>query len=95
MAALGAKPVRILFDMDLATVKKPIINAGAIAAAISLGEFGATTLLSRSGQESMPIAIARLIGRTGDIPQAQAYVLCSILVMCTFLIVLAIEVRDA
>ena len=39
--------------------------AAGLAAAISLGEFGATSFLSRRGDETMPIVIERLLGRTG------------------------------
>ena len=63
--------------------------AGAgLAAAISLGEFGATSFLSRSGQETMPIAIERLLGRTGTVLQAQGYALAVILAAATIAIVL-------
>ena len=94
-STLGASPIRRLLTIDLVRLRKPIGMAAGIAAAISLGEFGATTLLSRSGSESMPLAIAQLLGKTGDIPRAQAYVLSTILAVITFFIVFAIEVRDA
>lgn len=94
-ATLGASPIRTLISIDLARSKRAIASSAAIAAAISLGEFGATTLLSRSEHDSMPIAIAKLIAKTGDIPRAQAYVLSSILALLTLLIVMAIEVKNA
>ena len=46
-------------------LRRPLVVAAGLAAAISLGEFGATSFLSRSGSETMPIAIERLLGRTG------------------------------
>ena len=47
-------------------LRRPLVAAAGLAAAISLGEFGATSFLSRSGSETMPIAIERLLGRTGS-----------------------------
>ena len=62
-----------------------------LAAAISLGEFGATSFLSRSGSETMPIAIERLLGRTGRLVQAQGYALATILAVATVAIVVALD----
>jgi thiamine transport system permease protein len=68
--------------------------AAGLAAAISLGEFGATSFLTRSGSETMPIAIERLLGRTGAALQAQAYVLATILAVATIVIVLLLDLGD-
>ena len=66
--------------------------AGAgLAAAISLGEFGATSFLSRSGGETLPIAIERLLGRTGRLFQAQAFALSTILAVATITIVMVVD----
>ncbi len=62
-----------------------------LAAAISLGEFGATSFLSRSGGETMPIAIEQLLGRTGTILQAQGYVLATVLAATTVVLVVVVE----
>ena len=69
-------------------------SAAGLAAAISLGEFGATSFLTRSGTETMPIAIERLLGRTGATLQAQGYVLATILAMATIAIVLLLDLGD-
>jgi thiamine transport system permease protein len=63
----------------------------ALAAAISLGEFGATSFLSRSGGETLPIAIEQLLGRTGTTLQAQGYVLASLLAVATVVLVIVVE----
>ena len=68
--------------------------AAGLAAAISLGEFGATSFLTRSGTETMPIAIERLLGRTGAALQAQGYVLATILAVVTIAIVLLLDLGD-
>ena len=66
--------------------------AAGLAAAISLGEFGATSFLSRSGSATMPIAIQRLLGRTGTLVQAQGYALATILAAVTVALVLLVDV---
>ena len=63
----------------------------AIAAAISLGEFGATSFLSRSGGETVPIAIEQLLGRTGSLLQAQGYVLATLLALLTIVLVVVVD----
>lgn len=55
----------------------------AFSFAVSLGEFGATSFLTRRASETLPITIARLLGRTGDVLQAQAYALSAILFVVT------------
>ena len=70
---------------------RPLAAGGALAAAISLGEFGATSFLSRSGGETMPVAIEQLLGRTGTTLQAQGYVLATILAAVTVALVVAVD----
>jgi thiamine transport system permease protein len=65
----------------------PVGGAG-FSAAISLGEFGATTILSRSGTETLPIAIGRLLGRAGALPQAQAFAMATILLVLSTVVVM-------
>jgi len=91
-ATLGASPVRAWWHIDVRMLRRPIVIAGGLAAAISLGEFGATTFLSRTGSETLPIAIDRLLARAGDIPRAQGFALASILLVLTVAIVLAVEI---
>ena len=91
-ATLGASPERAWREITLPHLRRPLIVAAGLAAAISLGEFGATSFLTRSGSETMPIAIERLLGRTGATLQAQGYVLATILAVATIAIVLLLDV---
>jgi thiamine transport system permease protein len=91
-ATLGASPLRAWRAVILPHLRRPLVIGAGIAAAISLGEFGATSFLSRSGQETMPIAIERLLGRTGTLLQGQGYALAVILAMATIAVVIAIDV---
>jgi thiamine transport system permease protein len=95
-ATLGASPARAWWEVDARLLVRPLAAGAGLAAAISLGEFGATTLLSRTGQETLPTAIARLLGRAGDIPRAEASALAVVLaVACTLLLLVASGGRDA
>ena len=91
-ATLGASPTRAWSTIVVPNLWRPLAGGAALAAAISLGEFGATSLLSRSGNETMPIVIEQLLGRTGSILQAQGYVLATLLAAMTILLVAVVEV---
>ena len=72
-------------------LRRPLTAAAGLAAAISLGEFGATSFLSRSGGDTMPLAIERLLGRTGGVLQAKGYALATILALVTVAAVLVVD----
>jgi thiamine transport system permease protein len=88
-ATLGASPVRAWWQVDARALRRPLLAGAGFSAAISLGEFGATTILSRSGTETLPIAIGRLLGRAGPLPQAQAFALATILLVLSTVVVMA------
>jgi thiamine transport system permease protein len=90
-ATLGASPIRSWWSIDVVTLRRPLVVAAGFAAAISLGEFGATTFLTRSGRETMPIAINRLLGRAGGVPRAQAFVLATILAAATAAVIVELS----
>jgi thiamine transport system permease protein len=90
-ATLGADPVRAWRATVVPYLWRPLGVGAVLAAAISLGEFGATSFLSRSGGETLPIAIEQLLGRTGTILQAQGYVLATLLAATTVALVVIVE----
>lgn len=90
-ATLGAPPVRAWATAILPAIRRPLAVSAGLAAAISLGEFGATSFLSRSGSDTLPIAIERLLGRTGRLFQAQAFALSAILAAATMVVVMAVD----
>jgi thiamine transport system permease protein len=90
-ATLGASPLRAWRATTLPFIRRPLVVGAGLAAAISLGEFGATSFLSRSGADTMPLAIDRLLGRTGGVFQAQAFALATILAVATMVIVVLVD----
>jgi thiamine transport system permease protein len=90
-ATLGASPRRAWQATVVPFLWRPLVVGAALVAAISLGEFGATSLLSRSGGETMPIAIEQLLGRTGSTLQAQGFVLATLLAVATVILVVIVE----
>jgi thiamine transport system permease protein len=92
---LGADPVRAWRRTVVPFLWRPLAAGGALACAISLGEFGATSFLSRSGGETLPIAIEQLLSRTGTTLQAQGYVLATLLAVVTIGLVVAVETAQS
>ncbi len=90
-ATLGASPTRAWRAVVVPALWRPLVVAAGLATAISLGEFGATSFLSRSGSETLPIAIERLLGRTGTLLQAQGFALATILAAATIVAVLVVD----
>jgi thiamine transport system permease protein len=91
-ATLGAAPARAWRAVTIPHLRRPVAAAAGLAAAISLGEFGATSFLSRSGTPTMPIAIGELLGRAGAVLQAQGFALATILAATTVAVVVALDV---
>ena len=91
-ATLGAAPVRAWREIDLRVIRGPLLTGAGFAAAISLGEFGATTFLTRQGRVTLPIAIEQLLGKPGTLLHAQGYVLATVLAALTFAVIALVEV---
>ena len=89
-ASLGASPWRTLVRIEIPLLRPALTRAAGFSAAVSLGEFGATSFLSRSGTTTIPIAIGQLLGRPGDVMSQSAFALASLVVVT---LVLAPQVR--
>jgi len=87
-ADLGAGPVRRWWTVTLPLLMPAIGRAAAISAAVSVGEFGATSFLVRSGSTTVSIAISNLMGRPGPLLQQTAFALSTL----TWIIVLLVSV---
>ena len=82
-ATLGASPFITWARVDIPILRPAILRATGLSMAISLGEFGATSFLSRSGSTTLPIAIAQLLGRPGVATQQAGFALAALMVLVT------------
>lgn len=80
-ALLGANPTRVFREIDLPIVTRAVIIGAVFAFIISLGEFGATTLIARPEWTTIPLAIYRLLGQPGLANYGQAMALSAILML--------------
>jgi thiamine transport system permease protein len=90
-ATLGASPSRVWREVDLPIVMRALLVGAAFAAAISLGEFGATVFVARPDYPTVPVAIARFLSRPGVINVGQAMAMATVLMVLTVVVILAIE----
>lgn len=90
-SVLGANPFQQFLQIDLRLLSRSIIAAVIFAFMISLGEFGATSLIHRPEFPTIPIAIFRLISRPGALNYGQAMALANILMMTTMVGMVALE----
>lgn len=90
-AVLGASPGRTWRAIDLPLVRRAVLIAAGFAFAISLGEFGATTVIARADAPTVPVTIARLLGRPGPLNTGQAFALSTVLMVLTASSVLIVD----
>lgn len=90
-AVLGASPLRAWREVDLPLVRRAVLVAAGFAFAVSLGEFGATVFISRPDNPTLPVAVARLLGRSGELNYGQAMALSTILMLVCAVSLLLLE----
>ncbi|MEU6607461.1 iron ABC transporter permease [Streptomyces shenzhenensis] len=90
-AVLGASPWRVWREVDLPLVRRALLVAAGFAFAVSLGEFGATVFIARPDNPTLPVAVARLLGRPGDLNYGQAMALSTILMVVCAAALLVLE----
>ncbi|MGW7255883.1 ABC transporter permease [Streptomyces sp. NPDC054834] len=90
-AVLGASPWRVWREVDLPMVRRALLIAAGFAFAVSLGEFGATVFIARPDNPTLPVAVARLLGRPGDLNYGQAMALSTILMVVCAAALLVLE----
>lgn len=90
-ALLGANPFQQFLHIDIQLLSRSIIATLIFAFIISLGEFGATSLIHRPEFPTIPIAIFRLISRPGALNYGQAMALSTILMLTTTVGMLLME----
>ena len=90
-AVLGASPRQVFRFIDLPLVGRALLVAATFAFTISLGEFGATALVSRPEYPTVPVMIYRFLSQPGALNYGQAMALSTILMAITTAGMLAIE----
>jgi len=83
-SVLGASPWRVWREVDLPIVARAVVVGAVFAFTVSMGEFGATSLIARPERPTMPVAIFRFLGRPGTINYGQALAMSTLLMLvCT------------
>ena len=90
-ATLGASPFRVWQTVDWPIISRAVLAASTFAFTVSLGEFGAATLLARPDYPTLPVAIARFLSQPGGLNYGQAMAMSTILMLVTLLGILLIE----
>lgn len=78
---LGARPLRVWREVDLPLLLPSILVSAIFALTISLGEFGASTFLSRPEYPTLPVAIYRYISQPGALNYGQALAMSTLLML--------------
>jgi thiamine transport system permease protein len=90
-AVLGAPPRRVWREIDLPIVARALAVGAGFAAALSLGEFGATSFIVRPDTLTLPTMILRLLGRPGAVTYSGAMAASVLLMVTTAVLILAVD----
>ncbi|HEY3310991.1 MAG TPA: iron ABC transporter permease [Anaerolineales bacterium] len=90
-AVLGASRWQTWLNVDWPIISRAVISAGAFAFTVSLGEFGAASLLARPEYPTLPTAIYRFLSQPGGLNYGQAMAMATILMLVCGLGILVIE----
>ncbi|MCH7663073.1 MAG: ABC transporter permease subunit [Chloroflexi bacterium] len=90
-AVLGAAPRQVFRHIDMPLIGRALLVAAAFAFTISLGEFGASALITRPEFPTIPVMIFRFLSQPGASNYGQALALSTILMLVTGAGILAIE----
>lgn len=90
-ATLGAAPWRAWWSVEVPLLRPALVTATATSLAISLGEFGATSLLTRRESRTLPLLVESLLGRSGGIGVTAGSAAATLLLVVTGSIVLTLD----
>jgi thiamine transport system permease protein len=90
-ATLGAPPWRVWLEIDLPIVGRAMLAGAVFAFTVSMGEFGATSLIARPERPTMPVVIGRFLSQPGALNQGQALAMSALLMLVCALGFIAIE----
>ena len=90
-SSLGASPFRTWLAVDWPIIWRASLGAATFAFTVSLGEFGATALLTRPEYPTIPIAIYRFLSQPGGLNYGQAMAMATLLMVLATVGILLIE----
>lgn len=90
-ASLGAPPWRAWWEVDAPILLRALLVSATFAFTISLGEFGATLLVSRPDVPTMPVVIYRALSQPGQLNYGQALAMSTLLMVVCSLALIVIE----
>lgn len=90
-STLGTSPLDVWKIIDLPILRRATLAAATFAFTISLGEFGATLLITRPEYPTIPVAIERFLSQPGGLNYGQAMAMATILMTLTTASILLIE----
>lgn len=90
-SSLGASPFQVWRTIDWPILRRATLAAATFAFTISLGEFGATLLISRPEYPTIPVAIERFLSQPGGLNYGQAMAMATVLMVLTTASILLIE----
>ncbi len=88
---LGASPARAWLLVDVPILSRAALTGAVFAFTISLGEFGATSLLARPEFPTLPVAIFRFFSQPGALNYGQAMAMATLLMLVCALSILALD----
>ena len=90
-SSLGASPFEVWKNVDLPIIRRATLAAATFAFTISLGEFGATLLISHPEYPTIPVAIERFLSQPGGLNYGQSMAMATILLLLATVSILVIE----
>ena len=88
---MGANPQKVWTEIDLPIIARAGLVGAIFSFTISLGEFGATSFLSRPDLPTLPIAIYRYLSQPGALNYGQAMAMSTLLLFVTAAGILIME----
>ncbi|MCB0060953.1 MAG: hypothetical protein KDE19_02515, partial [Caldilineaceae bacterium] len=86
---MGAGPLYRWWEVDAPILLRALLVSASFAFTVSLGEFGATLLISRPDTPTMPVIIFQALSRPGLLNYGQALAMSTILMaICTVALLL-------
>ena len=90
-SVLGASPWRVFREVDLPIAARATAVGAGFAAAVSLGEFGATAFVARPDTITVPALIFRLLGRPGAVSYTGAMAMAVLLAVMVTVLIMAVD----